>query len=90
MEIKRKNDKKVDVVVTIKDGNIDEVNRFEARVSTKSLSEGTQPLPGLKTINRLDFDSGLTHLYLYEDGKVRGGLGYGNSKGQSVDILINP
>ena len=93
VEIQRKNNNTIIVLVTINDGIVQENNRFEARVSPDDADYPTAgSRPGRKKIGSYEVktDTSTGNLKLYDDRKILGGFIYNNAKRQQVILGIYP
>lgn len=96
VKLGRKNNNTLTVEVKINDGTVQVDDHYDATIAPTNLDGDGLLIPGLRSRYSLtapnlnNKGSGVSFLNLYQDGKIRGGLGYINSSGQVVSLAFIP
>jgi hypothetical protein len=92
----RVNNNTLNVTVRIDDGAVQVDEQYRAAVVVGSAADDGLLITGLRNVYKLKADHlnkmgyGVSHVYLYEDGKVRGGVSYVNAAGQLIMLSFIP
>lgn len=86
VEIQRRNNSTIIVLVTINDGVVQESNRYEAKVSLRDSDYDTSSKKGRISSFKVETNHAISSLNLYDNGDVTGGFVYTNAKGQTVSM----
>jgi len=92
VEFERKSNDKLLAKIKINDGQVQVDDRLEITVMAIGLEGDGLRLPGLKSRYQLSYtylrNKGVSDVNLYQDGKIRGGIGYYKSTSQLVSVAF--
>ncbi|MPR33199.1 hypothetical protein [Salmonirosea aquatica] len=86
VEIRRKNNNTINVLIAINDGIVQENNRYDAKVSLRDSENDYSSKKGRISSFKVTTENANSSLNVYDNGDVNGGFVYGNAKGQTVSI----